>query len=257
MYALAVKYFKLMEDEMDAYEPSMTQNVDTVRINLQIYTQHEADNEVNGLIPSIDISCDPLTSKSKGRITMARRLKPGIEIVKKHPRQYLAQSQRQNPPNLRGETLSTLLSVRENYSSQKPDDEAAALSTLFFNRNSLHPLLQSKPTSFFRDILPKISTKPFSRPSSPFLRNPFWGSLKTTLPSPIKKTDDETLSNLFSVFEKYSSEKLDDDAAIPTRRREVSIVVFPVFSTKLDNVLGDGLFNADDGFTDSSVSGIS
>ena len=87
MYALAVKYFKLMEDEMDAYEPSMTQNVDTVRINLQIHTQHEADNEVNGLIPSIDISCDPLTSKSKGRITMARRLKLGIEIVKKHPRQ--------------------------------------------------------------------------------------------------------------------------------------------------------------------------
>ncbi|XXG68384.1 hypothetical protein AAC387_Pa06g1483 [Persea americana] len=74
------------------------------------------------------------------------------------------------------------------------------------------------------------------------------------LPSPIKKTDDETLSTIFSIFEKYSSEKPDDDAAVPTRRREVSITVFPVFSAKLDNVLGDGLFNADDGFTDSSVS---
>ncbi|KAJ8627274.1 hypothetical protein MRB53_020581 [Persea americana] len=172
-----------------------------------------------------------------------------------------AQSERQNPLNLRDETLSTLLSVLEKYSLQKPDDEAVtvpareALSTLFSNRNPLHRLLQSKPDSFFRDIPPKISMKPFSGPSSPFLRNPFWRSPTTMLPSPIKKTDDETLSTIFSVFEKYSSEKPDDDAAMPTRRREVSIIVFPVFFAKLDDVLGDGLFNADDGFTDSSLSG--
>ncbi|XXG51248.1 hypothetical protein AAC387_Pa02g5063 [Persea americana] len=67
-----------------------------------------------------------------------------------------------SPPSSPVESISTLfslLSVLENCSSQKPDGEAAALSTLFSNRRHLHPLLQSKPTSFFRDILPKISTK--------------------------------------------------------------------------------------------------
>ena len=138
-----------------------------------------------------------------------------------------AQSKRQNPPNLRDETLPTLLSVLEKYSSQKPDDEAAAvptrkaLSTLFssqnplrfletsrpkFQRNpSLDPLLRFSEILFGearrRRYLPRSrrpTTKP-SPPSSPFLRNTLRRSPTTTLLCPHEEEKSRSQSFLSSL----------------------------------------------------------
>ncbi|XXG83204.1 hypothetical protein AAC387_Pa10g1009 [Persea americana] len=133
-----------------------------------------------------------------------------------------AQSKRQNPPNLRDETLPTLLSVLEKYSSQKPDDEAAAVPT----RKALSTLFSSQnPLRFLETSRPKFQRNPSLDPLLRFLETLF-GEARRWLPSSIKKTDDEALSTLFSIFEKYSLDKPDDDAAVPARRREVSIAIF-------------------------------